>query len=113
MRRFFAGIFFALAAGMLCSCGGSHATAPINPVVQQNTTRSAFPAAVSITEFSNGLPKDHSPFLITRGPDGNMWFTDYIDPDFGSSFIGRISPSGVVKKFYYGNAQLTFPSLNG
>src|SRR5258706_4936915 len=31
---------------------------------------------------------------ITRGPDGNLWFTEY-----AANRIGRITPNGVVTEF--------------
>jgi serine/threonine protein kinase len=51
--------------------------------------------AGSITEFP--VP---SPFLITKGPDGNLWFTE----DVGNK-IGRISPSGTITEFPIPTAQ--------
>jgi uncharacterized delta-60 repeat protein len=47
-----------------------------------------------ITEFplnANGK----SPYIITRGPDGNLWFTDP-----GNHGVGKISPSGVISPEY-------------
>ena len=51
--------------------------------------------AVQITEFA--LPAGSKPAYITRGPDGNMWFTDS-----GTNEIGRITMSGEVTEFGLG-----------
>jgi streptogramin lyase len=49
----------------------------------------------TVTEFYvGGIPSD-----ITSGPDGNLWFTDYIRNE-----IGRMTPQGVVTRF-------TIPSI--
>jgi streptogramin lyase len=56
-------------------------------------TETVVPAAV-ISEFP--IPTAHSqPSGITRGPDGNLWFTE-------SHAIGRITPTGVVTEFTSG-----------
>ena len=45
------------------------------------------PTTDAITEF--GVPtSDFSPYQITSGPDGNLWFTDA-----GTGSIGTINPS--------------------
>jgi streptogramin lyase len=50
----------------------------------------------SITEFP--IPTaDSNPFGITRGPDGNLWFTESL-----AGRIGRITPAGVVTEFTQG-----------
>jgi streptogramin lyase len=48
-----------------------------------------------VTEFYDGIPLGVSPFGITAGPDGNVWFTEY-DGDA----VGRITPDGVVTEFF-------------
>lgn len=49
--------------------------------------------SVSITEFP--IPTSSSYALgITKGPDGNMWFTEYL-----GNKIGRITPSGSIVEF--------------
>src|SRR5262245_66477187 len=51
---------------------------------------------LSITEFP--VPAAVSnPFGITRGPDGNLWFTESL-----AGRIGRITPAGVVTEFSAG-----------
>src|SRR5262249_43079039 len=51
---------------------------------------------LSITEFP--IPAaDSNPFGITRGPDGNLWFTESL-----AGRIGRITPAGVVTEFSAG-----------
>jgi streptogramin lyase len=55
----------------------------------------AFAAAGSaqVTEFP--IPTANSkPSGITRGPDGNLWFTE-----FGANKIGRITPDGIITEF--------------
>ncbi len=47
-------------------------------------------AAGTVTEFP--VPAG-TPFDITAGPDGNLWFTD------GVGGIGRITPSGSITEF--------------
>jgi virginiamycin B lyase len=49
--------------------------------------------AVSIQEFP-GVLAGTGPNVITLGPDGALWYTE-----FGSSKIGRISTAGVVTEF--------------
>lgn len=41
------------------------------------------------------IPSGSSPFGITLGPDGNMWFTE----QFPSGSIGRITPAGIITEF--------------
>src|SRR5947209_7554366 len=53
----------------------------------------------SVTEFSLPAP-NHGPAGITRGPDGNMWFTE-VDAVNGNR-IGRITPSGQITEFSAG-----------
>jgi streptogramin lyase len=51
---------------------------------------------LSITEFP--IPAaDSNPFGITRGPDGNLWFTESL-----AGRIGRITPGGVITEFSAG-----------
>ena len=57
-----------------------------------------------ITEFSTGITASASPFGITAGPDGNLWFAE-----FGGSRIGRITPLGVVTEFSTGITAGAFP----
>ena len=56
----------------------------------------------------DGVQRQHhagaSPFEITAGPDGNLWFTENV-----GNRIGRITPAGVVTEFSAGispNARL-------
>jgi virginiamycin B lyase len=60
-----------------------------------------------VTYFTGapGTPTPVSPFGITKGPDGNMWFTDY-DADA----IGRITPDGTITEFSAGITRPTFPT---
>jgi streptogramin lyase len=55
----------------------------------------------TITEFSAGLSSGSrlhaSPDSIVAGPDGNVWFTEWVRPA-----IGRITPSGTITEFSAG-----------
>jgi streptogramin lyase len=50
----------------------------------------------AITEFPTPTA-DSQPFGITRGPDGNLWFTESL-----TGKIGRITPAGVITEFAAG-----------
>jgi streptogramin lyase len=52
----------------------------------------AWAAAGTITEFT--IPTKGTPFDITAGPDGNLWFTGY-----STGEIGRITPGGSITEF--------------
>jgi streptogramin lyase len=52
----------------------------------------AWAAAGTITE--SPIPTKGTPFDITAGPDGNLWFTGY-----STGEIGRITPGGSITKF--------------
>jgi streptogramin lyase len=51
-------------------------------------------AAQVITEFD--LPAGGSPYGITMGPDGNLWFTEISASISLSGMIGRMTPEGIV-----------------
>jgi streptogramin lyase len=44
-------------------------------------------------------PEFSEPFDIATGLDGNMWFTDDGQNSDGQSFIGRVTPAGVITEF--------------
>jgi len=67
---------------------------------QRSTHRGVVPNP-SITYYSL-TKKIRSPYWITPGPDGNMWFTNPT-----GDTIGRITPKGVVTEFQL--AKNTFP----
>lgn len=46
----------------------------------------------TITEFSAGLTSGGGPSSIAAGPDGNMWFLEYLGP----GRIGKITMGGVI-----------------
>ena len=52
----------------------------------------------AVTEFSTNLTAGSQPVDITRGPDGNLWFTENANP----GAIGRITPSGAIAQFTTG-----------
>jgi streptogramin lyase len=55
----------------------------------------ADPADYPMTLFPSGAA---SPFSITRGPDGALWFTFSNGTEFGNA-IGRIDTAGDVTRF--------------
>ena len=59
---------------------------------------------VTITEFSAGISPNAQPLGITRGPDGNLWFTE-----IEGNRIGRVTPLGVVTEFSAGMSPGAFP----
>jgi virginiamycin B lyase len=48
--------------------------------------------AQTITEFP--IPSGNSPFDLTLGPDGNLWFTEA-----QGNRVGRVTPQGVITEF--------------
>src|SRR5262249_61463950 len=52
---------------------------------------------LSVTEFPIVNDMNSRPQGITRGPDGNLWFTEN-----SANRIGRITPAGVVTEFSAG-----------
>ncbi len=55
-------------------------------------------AGASITEFTANLTAGSAPADITRGPDGNLWFTQ----QGGPGGIGRITPTGAITEYTAG-----------
>lgn len=102
------GILIAPVVFALCACSGGRTALPTQSSASlRDLTLNAAP---QITEYEV-KPFSNSPGFVALGPDGNVYFTDYIDPDFGASFIGRMTPNGnVTKRFFYGG---NFPSLDG
>jgi streptogramin lyase len=56
--------------------------------------RTGFTRTGQVTEFSSGITAESGPSGITKGADGNMWFTE----ETGNA-IGRITPAGAVTQF--------------
>src|SRR5260370_41950218 len=84
------GLLIFLLMGCSTSVNGTSATSP--------TKKAPAAPAGQITEFPLPASTANSfPVAITRGPDGNLWFTDvnhrqgHIHPD--QSFIGRFTPT--------------------
>ena len=48
---------------------------------------------LDITEFKTSTNND-GPYDITSGPDGNLWFTEFV-----ANKIGRITPDGTITEF--------------
>jgi virginiamycin B lyase len=61
------------------------------PAVEQLEVRCL---PVQITEFSTGITAGSGPGFITRGADGNLWFTE-----LNRHALGRITPGGTVTEF--------------
>src|SRR5262245_55637222 len=59
---------------------------------------------LSVTEFLTPTAPSR-PWEITRGPDGNLWFTEAL-----AGKIARITPAGVITEFSAGPAP-TFQPL--
>jgi len=74
--------------GLLGACSASSTAEPSHPSVSTPTSTPTQGLKGTITEFptptSTGFPK-----LITAGPGGTLWFTE-----FSGFKIGRITPSG-------------------
>ena len=71
------------------------------------TTSSSSRTPGMIAEYP--VPKASSaPDAITRGPDGNVWFTE----DAGDQ-VGRITPAGVISEYHVPPPQDTLQSLAG
>jgi virginiamycin B lyase len=51
---------------------------------------------------------DPKPFMITAGPDGNLWFTDST-----ADAIGRITPDGVITEFPIGEGKEPYAIVAG
>jgi virginiamycin B lyase len=56
------------------------------------STAPAWATAGTVTEFP--LPQQGTPFDITAGPDGNLWFADA-----GGNKIGRLTTAGAITEF--------------
>jgi virginiamycin B lyase len=56
------------------------------------STAPVWAAAGTVTEFP--IPTKGTPFDITAGPDGNLWFADP-----GGNKIGRITTGGAITEF--------------
>jgi streptogramin lyase len=61
--------------------------------------------SVTISEFSGGTTGNNTPYGITAGPDGNIWFADYY-----ANQIGRITPQGAVTEFGAGISGSAYPN---
>jgi streptogramin lyase len=48
----------------------------------------------AITEFGSGITPGSNPSGITRGSDGNLWFTE-----LANNALGRITPAGTITQF--------------
>ncbi len=56
---------------------------------------SASRTVTAIQEFPEySVPSGSTPFAVTAGPDGNVWFTD-----ISTSKIGKITPAGAVTEY--------------
>ena len=86
---------------------GSASVIVTNSDSQSGTSPTAFTYTViatatpAIAEFSAGITPSSSPFGITAGSDGNLWFAE----SGNGGRIGRITPGGAVTEF-------TIPTAN-
>ncbi len=74
--------------GILGGCGASSTASPSHPTGSTSTPTQELKGTIS--EFP--LPAHVSPGDITKGPDGNLWFT-------AGDTVGRITPTGVIRVF--------------
>ena len=68
----------------------------VSPEYNQPASISRITPAGVVTDFSDGLQPNASPFQIVTGRDGNLWFLDFPDT------IGRIDASGKIREFPLG-----------
>ena len=84
--------------GILSGCGASSTAVPSH---QTGLTRTSTPTQEfkgTISEFS--LPTHNfSPGGMTAGPDGNLWFTEFVSNECQRGKIGRITPAGEISEF--------------
>jgi hypothetical protein len=75
----------------------------VHRTARQRRSAGSQPAGV-ITEFPISEAGSHpaSPDAITLGPDGNVWWADFIS-------IGKITPAGTITRYF----DLPSPSLTG
>ncbi|MBV9148635.1 MAG: hypothetical protein JO024_02130 [Candidatus Eremiobacteraeota bacterium] len=60
----------------------------------------------AITEYPVPTPLS-APFIITPGPDGNVWF---VESDPQHSQVGRVTPNGTITEFAAGITPHSIPS---
>jgi virginiamycin B lyase len=82
--------------------GNLWSTEVINPALARAGETSHYSRAIvritpdgKVTRFRRGLAPDGSPFGITAGPDGAMWFVD-------GTHLGRITMAGGISEFDIG-----------
>ena len=76
--------------------GGFSVNAAVNqPLTVSVGSNQTFTLGVSEVKFVEyPIPSGESPYFVTAGPDGNLWFTEA-----GGTSIGRISTSGLITLF--------------
>jgi len=60
----------------------------------------------SVREYSLPEPTDVYPYDIASGPDGNMWFTEFLGHQ-----VARITPGGFISEFPLGGVVSTEPEF--
>lgn len=104
IHRASSAVLYCASLAILLSCSGSPSSATAWALPQQ-AARSVARAesiageAVTIAEFSTGVPRGHHPMDITLGPDGAMWFVDPVLTDSGTNYVVRVAPNGSVVRF--------------
>jgi streptogramin lyase len=76
--------------GILGGCGSSSTASSSHPPSSTSTSTPTQELKGTISEYP--LPAHVSPGDITKGSDGNLWFTT-------DAAIGRITPTGVIRLF--------------
>jgi streptogramin lyase len=70
---------------------------------------SATAGSTEVDEFS--LPSGNQPVAITRGPDGNLWFTESTAWFANGTAIGRITPAGEIAEFPGAHPSSSFQAI--
>src|SRR6266566_5558996 len=83
-------VFLLTLIGILGGCGASSTAGPSHPTGSNPTSTPTKELKGTISEIP--LPAHVSPGDITKGPDGNLWFT-------ASATIGRITTTGTISEF--------------
>jgi len=96
-----------IAAAAVSACGSAQQGAPSLPVAPASRALATPPALVTRAFTAGkapGFAANSSPYDITLGPDGAMWFTDA-----GTAAIGRIDSGGHVTEYTAGLRAKTKP----
>ena len=82
---------------LLSACSQPAGITPASPPAALARSFGAPTGASKVHWFGSNLPW---PEVITKGPDGNLWFTE-----FYTEQVARITPAGVITQFNLPNMQ--------